>query len=161
MKYLRRVYYSLLRFWYLFKPTAVQWKRLHEEAKTPVRGYPADGAFDIFAVEDITFQPGDHLNCSCGIGVMVQEGWSYDIRGRSSLNRIGMIAALGLCDAHYCNDIKVVLSNLSGKPYVIKKGERIGQVKLNPVWELPWEEVEEFKVKEGTRGMNGWGSTGR
>lgn len=161
MKYLIRLKYSFLRLWYLLKPTSVQWMKLHDEAKQPVRGYPADGAFDVFAVEDIDFPVGSHLNCSCGIGVQVQKGWSYDLRGRSSLNKIGMIAALGLVDSHYCNVIKVVLSNHSGKEYTIKKGERIGQIKFNPVWELPWEEVKNFDIKEGTRGMSGWGSTGK
>ena len=161
MKFLNRVRYSFIRLWCILKPTSVQWKKLHTDAKQPVRGYQADGAFDVVAIEDIHFPIGSHLNCSCGIGVQVQSGWSYDLRGRSSLNKIGMIAALGLVDSHYCNEIKVVLSNHSGSEYTIKKGERIGQIKINPVWDLPWEEVKEFKIKKGTRGMSGWGSTGK
>lgn len=156
-----RLYYSWIRFWSIIKPVAVKWKHLHPDSKKPVRAYPADAAFDLHAVEDIHFPVGSHLNVGCGIAVQIPKHWSYDIRGRSSLNKVGMIAALGLVDADYCNELRVVLSNLSGAEYTIKKGERIGQIKFNPVWDFPWENVEEFEHKEGTRGMSGWGSSGR
>jgi dUTP pyrophosphatase len=135
--------------------------RLHEDAKQPIRAYETDSGWDIFCVEDLDLPAASHMNISSGIAIEVKAGWSYDVRGRSGLNRVGVIAALGLCDAHYVNEIRVVLSNLSGDHYRIKKGERVGQIKLNPVWDMPWQEVKKFNPKPGTRAMNGWGSSGR
>lgn len=161
MMFIKSVYYSLVRAWYILQPISIKWKKLHPEAKMPTRAYAADGAFDIYAVEDLHLPAGVHSNCGCGVAVQVPKGWSYDLRGRSSLNRAGVIAALGLVDSYYCNELRVVLSNLSGQEYTIKKGERIGQIKFNPVWDFPWREVEHFEITEGTRGMSGWGSSGK
>ena len=158
---IKEIYYSLHRLYVIAKPARVRWKRLHEEAKMPTRAYPHDGAYDVYSVEDIHLMPGDHKNVGCGIAIEVRGGFSYDLRGRSGLSRIGIIASLGLVDSFYAEQLRVVLSNLSGKEYTIKKGDRVAQVKFNPVFDFPWQEVKEFEYKPGTRGKNGWGSSGR
>lgn len=155
------LWYSAHRIWTIVKPTRVRWMRLHGDAKQPIRAYETDAGWDIYGSEDLDLPPNSHTNISTGIAIEVQPGWSYDVRGRSGLNRVGVIAALGLCDARYTGEIRVVLSNLSGEHYAIKKGERVGQVKLNPVWDMPHQEVKKFNPKPGTRGANGWGSSGR
>lgn len=139
----------------------VKWRRLHPDAVKPTKNYDDDAAFDIYSVEDLELQPGSHRNVGIGIAVEVGAGWSYDIRGRSGLNKKGIIAALGLCDAMYQGELRVVLSNLSGEPYIISKGDRVGQLKFNRVYKSEWVEVDEFEHRSGTRGANGWGSSGR
>jgi dUTP pyrophosphatase len=158
---MKMFYYALKRLWIIIKPFSIKWKKLHPDAIKPTRAYSDDAAFDLYAVEDLILPPDAHTNCGCGVAVMVPSGWSYDLRGRSSLNRNGIITALGLCDSYYTGELRAVLSNLSGKEYIIKKGERIGQIKFNPVWDFPWEEVEKFEAPEGTRGGAGFGSSGR
>lgn len=158
---MKRFLYSLRRLWVLIKPFSIKWKKLHPDAVMPTRANKDDAAFDLYAVEDLILPPNAHTNCGCGVAVMVPSGWSYDLRGRSSLNRNGIITALGLCDAYYTGELRAVLSNLSGEEYTIKKGERIGQIKFNPVWDFPWEEVEEFNAPKGSRGDKGFGSSGR
>ena len=158
---LKEIFYSIHRMWTIFKPTRIRWKKLSADGKMPVRAYPTDGGFDVHCVEAIHMEAGAHVNVGCGIAIQVGPGWSYDLRGRSGLTRIGILAGLGLVDAEYCGEIRVVLSNFSGAPYIINPGERIGQIKINPVWELPWQEVTDFDHKPGTRGSNGWGSSGK
>lgn len=144
------------------KPLHVKYKRLHPQAKVPTRAYEDDGAYDLYAVETLVVKPGDHINIGCGLAVEVGKGWSYDVRGRSGLTRIGIIVGLGLCDAFYNGELRAVISNFSRKDYEVIEGERICQIKFNPVF-VPqsFVEVQEFEVVPGTRGAKGWGSSGR
>lgn len=161
MKFLSDVYYSLCRLWSILKPVPIRWKKLAPNSKTPTRTYATDGGFDLVAVEEVHLPPGSHINVGTGIAIEVQPGWSYDIRGRSGLNRRGILCSLGLSDAMYQGEIRAVLSNLSGSEYVIQVGDRVAQIKVNPVYDFRWEEVQEFKHVPGTRGEKGWGSSGR
>jgi dUTP pyrophosphatase len=146
----------------LLKPLIVRWKKIHPEAVKPTKGYEQDGAYDVYGVEGAEVAPGDHINVGTGLAVEVGEGWSYDLRGRSGLSRRGIQASLGLCDAFYQGEIRVVLTNFSKETYIIQPGDRIGQLKFNPVFDPEvWEEVAEFEHVPGTRGANGWGSSGR
>jgi dUTP pyrophosphatase len=154
-------WFGLRRLWVIIKPTQVRWKKLHPDAKIPVRAYATDGAFDIHSVESFDIAAGGHVNVDCGLAVEVEPGWAYNIRGRSGLTRKGLLAGLGLCDAHFNGSLKVVLSNFSGEPYHVEKGERVAQLQLVPVFEMRWVEVESFKHKPGTRSTAGWGSSGR
>jgi len=158
--YLIDIYYSFRRLWAIIKPNRIRWMPLHQDIKQPLKAYEADAAWDIEAVEDLILPPGSHTNIGCGIAIEVKKGWSYDIRGRSGMNKVGLIAALGLADSHYVGEIRVVLSNFSGAEIVITKGQRVGQIKVNPVWDMQWQQVSEFNVKPGTRGAKGWGSSG-
>jgi len=161
MKYfLLSCLYSLKRIWAIIKPTRIRWARLHPEGKQPFRAYPTDSGFDVHAVEELSIPKGAHLNCGTGIAVEVESGWGYSLRGRSGLNKKGIIAALGLVDSYYNNEIRVVLSNLSEGDFKIHPGDRIAQIHLHPVFDVPWEEVKVFKSRPGTRGLNGWGSSG-
>jgi dUTP pyrophosphatase len=161
MKFLIDIKYSFCRLWAILRPHRIRWKFLHIDAKFPIRAYPTDGGFDIFSVEDLHIGVGAHVNVGTGLAVQIGKGWSYDLRGRSGLNKKGIIAALGLVDAEYCGELRIVLSNLSGEEYTINKGERIGQLKFNPVFDFQWEQVEDFPHRPGTRGANGWGSSGK
>jgi len=161
MQLLSDWYFSFHRLWTLLKPARIRWQRLHADGKEPVRSFKTDAGFDVVATESLELAVGAHLNIGCGIAVQVGPGWSYNLRGRSGLSRRGIIAALGLVDASYCGELRVVLSNLSGGPYHIAKGDRVAQVQFSPVWELPWEQVDQFESKSGTRGANGWGSSGK
>lgn len=161
MKFIIDLTYSIRRLWAILKPVPVRWKRLSPNGQTPTRTYPTDGGFDLVAVEEMHLPAGSHTNVGTGIAIEVCPGWSYDIRGRSGLNRRGVLCSLGLADARYQGEIRAVLSNLSGSEYVIKVGDRVAQIKVNPVFDFRWEEVQEFKHIPGTRGEKGWGSSGR
>ena len=125
-----------------------------------MRAYKSDSGWDVYAAEDLYIPKGAHLNVGCGIAIEVESGWGYSIRGRSGLNKKGVLAALGLVDSWYHNEIRVVVSNLSGDEFIISKGDRVAQLHFHPVMDLPWEKVDSFKSRPGTRGQNGWGSSG-
>ena len=64
----------------------------------------------------------------------------------------------GVCDANYRGEYKVILFNTSKQAYEIKKGEKIAQVLIQPVFQAEIEEAQE--LSDTTRADGGFGSTG-
>ena len=74
-------------------------------------------------------------------------------RGLTPANKVGVI------DADYRGEVKVILVNLSNEPFVINPGERIAQMVVARYEKVEWDEVE--VLDETERGEGGFGSTGR
>lgn len=66
---------------------------------------------------------------------------------------------VGVIDSDYRGEIFVGLCNISDTAYTIAPGERIAQMTVVPVANLPIVEVE--SLDETGRGTGGFGSTGR
>jgi len=154
-------YYGFKRLGAIVQPVRIRWMKLHPDAKNPTRAFQHDAAWDIHSTESMLIPAGGHLNVDVGLAVEVGPGVAYNVRGRSGLTRRGIIAGLGLCDSHYNGPLKVVLSNLSSEAYTVEKGERVAQIQFISVLDFPWQKVDSFKHKLGTRGTSGWGSSGR
>lgn len=91
-----------------------------------------------------------------GFGLEVPDGYMATIRPRSSMNAKGILTQIGTIDSGYRGEIKVVLINLTGKPFEIKKGDKICQIVIEPV--VLADLVEDLGDE---RGEGGFGSTGR
>jgi dUTP pyrophosphatase len=65
----------------------------------------------------------------------------------------------GTIDADYRGEVKVILVNHGEEDFVIRRGERIGQLVIAPVVQAVWAEVA--NLDETVRGAGGFGSTGR
>ncbi|HEY1334090.1 MAG TPA: dUTP diphosphatase, partial [Myxococcaceae bacterium] len=72
---------------------------------------------------------------------------------------ITCINAPGTIDADYRGEIQVLLVNLSGEPFTLRRGERIAQLVVAPVVRAELEEVDTLPTT--LRGEGGFGSTGR
>lgn len=91
------------------------------------------------------------------------EGYGYEaqIRPRSGLAAkygITIVNCIGTIDSDYRGEIKVIMMNLTDKPFTIKHGERIAQMVINRVERIGWETVE--TLNETERGSGGFGHTG-
>jgi dUTP pyrophosphatase len=76
--------------------------------------------------------------------------------GRATKDKLVKGAQLVDCD--YRGNYRVHLFNLSDNPVTIKKGEKVAQVVIRPVWlGLP---IEAEISADTPRGENGFGSTG-
>lgn len=83
-----------------------------------------------------------------------------DLRPRSGLalkHGITVLNAPGTIDNSYRKEIGVILYNAGHKPYTIKKGDKIAQMLIRPLYPSQMEVVEE--IEDTTRG--GYGSTGK
>jgi len=95
-----------------------------------------------------------------GLCVEFVDGISCDCRPRSGMTlKYGIMTALGLCDNNYRGDLGLIVMNLSGNDYVIKKGERLGQILFSSPIKVKLNVVD--KLNETNRGANGFGSSGK
>jgi dUTPase len=72
--------------------------KLTDSQLRPVRNYLDDSGWDLKAgllCSHVKIQPGDIFQCSSGLSIELTNGWEGQIRGRSSLNRLGIMVPTG------------------------------------------------------------------
>jgi dUTP pyrophosphatase len=112
--------------------------------------------------ETLTLKAGERAIVPTGLCVALPAGWEAQVRARSGLAAkfgLGVVNAPGTIDADYRGEIKVILINHGSDDFFIRRGERIAQMVVAPVWRARFEEVE--ALDETPRGEGGFGSTGR
>ncbi len=134
-------------------------KRLHPDAILPKMQREGDAAFDIYSVDTVTLQPGDIKSIDCGIACEIPYSYKLMVNGRSGLATKGIFCHVGTIDPNYKGMIGTVLVNLSKEPYTINKGDRVGQVSLQPIVPTTFNEVDE--LSSSNRGAQGFGSSGK
>jgi dUTP pyrophosphatase len=115
------------------------------------------------AVEkDLVLEKGAVSLIPTGFAVAIPEGFEIQIRPRSGLavkHGIGIINSPGTIDADYRGEVKIAVINLGGKPYSVKRGDRIAQMVIKRVYQARLKVVEE--LDETDRNSGGFGHTGR
>jgi dUTP pyrophosphatase len=130
----------------------------------PARMSEHAAGFDVAAAIDapMTLGAGERALVPCGFSMAVPPGFEAQVRPRSGLalkHGISILNAPGTIDADYRGEVKVLLVNMSDKPYQLAPGERIAQIVFAPVV-IP--ELNLVNALDPTpRGENGFGSTGR
>jgi dUTP pyrophosphatase len=89
------------------------------------------------------------------------ENLSIDFRPRSSVWKTGMSLSNceGTIDEGYINEVSAVFYHLMPNMPKYEVGDRIGQIKIGVTMPIEFIEVEE--LDETSRGMGGFGSTGK
>lgn len=131
------------------------------DVKTPFYAHKGDSGMDLYAAEECTLNPMESKLVATGIRISVPYGYEAQIRPKSGLaieHGISHANCVGTIDSSYRGEIKIPMINLSGKPYRIEKGRKIGQIVFAKVEEAVLEEVQE--LDETTRNEKGFGSTG-
>ena len=149
----------------------VKLKKVHDDAKLPVKSKKGDLCYDVWAVSEEEVAPniwryglgfkyeivrnqemlaaGDNINLS------------IDLRPRSSVWKTGMVLSNceGTLDEFYRGEAMAVFYHIMPDMPRYKVGERIGQIKLGLTVPMEFEFVDE--INENTdRGDGGFGSTG-
>jgi len=112
--------------------------------------------------EPMTLKPGERAMVPTGLTIALPPRHEAQVRPRSGLAAKHGVTCLntpGTIDADYRGEVKVILINLGQEPFVIKRGERIAQMVIAPVWQARFEETA--TLDETSRGEGGFGSTGR
>lgn len=97
-----------------------------------------------------------------GIKIAIPEGYEVQVRPRSGLaikHGITLLNTPGTVDSDYRGELKIIMVNLSRDEYTINPQERIGQLVLNQVAQMVFEEVD--SLDETERGAGGFGHTGK
>lgn len=133
--------------------------QLEPGARLPERAHPSDAGADLFSRDNCEIYPGEQKLVDTGVAVKIPRGFAGFIFNRSSQGKKGITIphSVGVIDADYRGNLKVLLKNISEDPYVIEAGDRIAQLVIQRV-ELPtfydsWNDT--------TRGTGGFGSTGQ
>lgn len=112
--------------------------------------------------ESVILKPLERALISTGLYIELPDGHEAQIRPRSGLaakHGISVLNTPGTIDADYRGEIKVILINLSNKPFEIIDGERVCQMVISEYTKVNLTEVE--ILEESVRGDGGFGHTGR
>lgn len=142
----------------------IRLKRLPHGEGLPAPDYASEHAagLDVVAAEDLTLKPGTRHAVATGFAIAIPEGFEVQVRPRSGLalkHGITCLNTPGTIDSDYRGEVKVILANLGGEDFEVRRGERIAQLVPAPVLKARFVEVGE--LEETVRGGGGFGSTGR
>ena len=141
---------------------ALKIKRLKPGAVLPRRATPGATGFDLFACIDgggtVALSRSPKL-VGTGMAIEVPPGYDVQIRPRSGLSSKGVGVTFGTVDSDYRGEVMVTMYLFSPEAsFEVKNGDRIAQMVISRIAELPAVEVEELSPTE--RGSGGHGSTG-
>lgn len=143
--------------------TRLQVRRLDPEARLPTRAYQDDAGLDLYALEEVTLEPGDRASVGTGIAVEIPAGQAGLVLPRSGLaarHGIALVNAPGLIDPGYRGELRVLLLNTDREAaFTVRRGERIAQLVLVRLETPEVAEVQELAFSE--RGAGGFGSSGQ
>lgn len=111
--------------------------------------------------KSVVLDPGERVLIPTGFKMALPKGYEAQIRPRSGLaikKGITMLNSPGTIDADYRGEIKVIAINHGQESFEINHGDRIAQMVIAPVVQLPISEVD--NLPETDRGDGGFGSTG-
>lgn len=128
-------------------------------ATLPTRGFPTDAGLDLYSREDKAILEGQSAVFDTGIHVELPHGTFGKLESKSGLHHNYNIVCLGgVVDESYRGSIRVKLTNVGDKPYMVRKGQKIVQMIIQPYLAPELEVVRELSETE--RGESGFGSTG-
>jgi len=149
--------------------------KIREDAKIPLRAHPTDAGMDIFYcpngdsigklynTKDFWIPAGTSRVLSTGLKVEVPEGYMLEIKNKSGIaSKRQLLVGACVIDPGYDGEIYINLHNVGVVTQVIKPGEKIAQAVLVPVVHCSAVEAKEDDLNQGSqRGDGGFGSTGR
>jgi len=143
----------------------VKIKKLRDDAVIPHYATAGAAGMDISYAgdEDIVIRKGERKLVPSGIALAMDSSdyviLLYARSGLSLKHGITMANAVGVIDSDYRGEIKCPMINLGDEDYIIKKGDRIGQIVFTPVAHA--ELIECDMLDDTERADGGFGSTGK
>ena len=139
--------------------------RLPHGADLPLPAYATEGAaaLDLLAAiaGPVTLKPLSRALVPTGISIALPAGYEAQVRPRSGLaleQGVTVLNSPGTIDSDYRGEVHVLLANLGGAPFEVRRGERVAQLVVQPVVQARFIETE--VVSKTDRGAGGFGSTG-
>ena len=123
--------------------------------------HEGDAGLDLYVLESITFDPGETKPIKLGIACEPEDGIAYYLFPRSSISKtpLRMANSIGLIDAGYRGEIMAVCDNIKNDSYKIEKGQRLFQIVAFDNSPIYYKLTD--KLSDTTRGIGGFGSTGK
>lgn len=128
--------------------------QLHPDARVPEYAHDTDAGADVYSLDSINIPPKTLAKIPLGISVELPHGYELQVRSRSGLSAKSNVFVLnspGTIDTDYREEISVLLYNLGDEHYYVRKGDRVAQLVLAPVYHAQYVRL----IRNG-----GFGSTG-
>ena len=140
--------------------------RLDPELPVPSYAHPGDAGADLYAREDVIVSAaGGRALVPTGVALALPPGYAGFVLPRSGLalrHGISCLNTPGLIDAGYRDELRVLLVNTDPvADYSVSRGDRIAQLVIQAVEEAKFVEVGDGELPESSRGLGGFGHTGR
>jgi len=148
--------------YYEYYTVPVRIEKVHPNAIIPTYAHGDDACCDLYVVEDYIIRRWQRLLLRTGIAIEIPTGYEVQLRPRSGLawnQGMTLVNAPATVDAQYRNEIRIIALNLGESKIVIKKGDRVAQMCIKPVYKIEFTEVD--KLADSDRGLGGFGSTGK
>ncbi|HTZ09291.1 MAG TPA: dUTP diphosphatase [Acidimicrobiales bacterium] len=140
--------------------------RLDPDLPVPSYAHPGDAGADLHARQDAVLAPGGgRALVPTGVALALPPGYAGFVLPRSGLalrHGVTCLNTPGLIDAGYRDELRVLLVNTDpAQPYQVQRGDRIAQLVIQAVQEAAFLEVGGEELPESSRGLGGFGHTGR
>lgn len=138
----------------------LKYKKLSDNAFSPVRGTPGSSGLDVFSPGDYTINPFGSVMIPLDIAFDIPFGWDLSVYNKSGVaTKLRLDKGAELIDSDYTGNCHIHFFNQDGAVKTITRGQKIAQLVMREVWMGDLQEVDEI-VKETERGSGGFGSTG-
>ena len=128
-------------------------------AAMPTRAHPDDAGLDLYSREEQIILPGESAVFDTGVHTELPKGTFGKLESKSGLHfKYGIVCLGGVVDESYRGSINVKLTNFGDRPYMVRKGQKIVQMIIQP-YIAPEMELSD-SLSETERGSAGFGSTG-
>lgn len=146
----------------------------NEDAQLPIRKKKGDAGYDAFANETMTVEPHQSGKISCGLGLIIPEGFAIQNvnRGGNSLGKAygsPIWVSDAFIDPNYRGICNFLIVNLGDQPITINKGDRVASLTLVKTYAMDFEDVDDYCKRTGKnkdeimnteRGDSGFGASG-
>lgn len=137
-------------------------KRFEKNLPLPEYKTEKAAAFDLIARKTTEIKPKEIAYIPLNNAIETPEGYFLLIAPRSSTHKKGLFMAnsIGIIDPDYSGDedeVKAAYYNLTEKPVIVEKGERIAQGAFVKIEKADWQEVDVL----GNKNRGGFGTTGK
>ena len=129
--------------------------RYTNDAKCPLVATPGSVGSDLFSTLNYKFLQMQTRLIQTDPGISLPPGTFGLISGRSGLALKGLHVHVGIIDR---GPVGVIMTDLSGSEFQIKKGDRIGQIRICRYEKPKWCEIQKM---DSTQRKGGFGSTGK
>ena len=146
----------------------IEYKKVRDGAKVPVRSNPSDAGLDVFACLDeaVSLAPMQSLIIPTGLKFGIPHGYMLQVMNRSSVAaKRGLVVGAHVIDSGYDGEVFINIHNISNQHQVLRDGMKIAQLVMIPVvsfrpYEIGEDTLYQKPITISDRGDGALGSTG-
>jgi dUTP pyrophosphatase len=133
-------------------------KKLNPDARVPEYAHKGDAGLDLYSCEDCIVPAGESRAVGTGIALEFDSGYAALIWDKSGIALKGITVLGGVIEHTYRGEYKVIMFNTSKKEYIVKRGDKVAQVLIQPISTVEVQETNE--LSSSVRGEKAFGSSG-